>query len=68
LRVARRRPDVLLLFKKGGTSGTDAGQSRRQLPFMKRPGEEMLEETCHEGNVDLVHLKNNDDAAHGIKK
>jgi hypothetical protein len=37
-------------------------------PFMKVPAEEMLEETCHVGNVDLVHLKNNDDAAHGIKK
>jgi hypothetical protein len=33
-------------------------------PFKRGAVQEMIEDTCHEGNADLVHLKNNYDAAH----
>lgn len=36
----------------------------RYGPFTRAPEEEGLEDTCHEGNADLVHLKNIYDAAH----
>lgn len=35
-------------------------------PYVRsRSADEWLEDTCHEGNADLVHLKNIYDAAHG---
>jgi hypothetical protein len=38
-------------------------------PFVRGHEDESLEDTCHEGNADLVHLKNNYDAAHaGTRK
>lgn len=37
-------------------------------PFVRGTDDEMLEDSCHEGNADLVHLKNNYDAAHGGRK
>jgi hypothetical protein len=36
-------------------------------PFIRQPAEEMLEDTCHEGNADLDNLKNVYDMTHGKK-